>query len=57
MVVLAGSKGRQSTIENIETRAGYFTSAIAAAIAADRAKTDQDHSGLIDLRELYTAVK
>jgi uncharacterized caspase-like protein len=57
MVVLASSKGRQSSLENSESGAGYFTSAIAAAIAGGRVKHDRDQSGLIDLSELYSAVK
>lgn len=57
MVVLAGSKGRQLSYENAQAGGGVFTAAIAAAISDARAAHDRDKSGLIDLGELYTAVK
>ena len=57
MVVLAGSKGRQFSEENAKAGGGVFTAAIAAAISEERATHDLDRSGLIDLGELYTAVK
>jgi hypothetical protein len=49
MVVLAGSKGRQSSLEDPDTQGGFFTIALAEAIATRR--------GLIDLSALYAAVK
>ena len=57
MVVLAGSKGRQFSHEDAKIGGGVFTAAIAAAISESRATYDRDRSGLIDLGELYTAVK
>ncbi len=55
MVVLAASKGKQNSNEDAE--GGFFTSAIAAAITTKRRATDTDGNGVIDLRELYRAVK
>jgi hypothetical protein len=55
MVVLAGSKGRQLSHENRQAGGGLFTAAIAERIAEGR--TAHGHSSLIDLGELYTAVK
>jgi hypothetical protein len=57
MIVLAASKGRQSSQEAPNGGGGRFTNAIVAAISGDRAKYDRDRSGLIDLRELYSGVK
>jgi uncharacterized caspase-like protein len=57
MVILAGSKGRQFSYENAKAGGGIFTAAIAAAISEARSTYDRDRNGLIDLGELYTAVK
>ena len=57
IVVLAGSKGRQFSQEAAAAGGGVFTAAVAAAISEARATHDRDRSGLIDLSELYTAVK
>jgi hypothetical protein len=57
MVVLAGSKGRQFSLENPNANGGLFTAAIVSVIDGQRALHDRDHSGLIDLGELYAAVK
>jgi uncharacterized caspase-like protein len=57
MVVLAASKGRQLSHENREAGGGLFTVAFAQAIADERTKYDRDKSGLIDLGELYVAIK
>lgn len=55
MVVLAASKGRQLSQET--SRSGRFTNAFVAALTGERSSVDRDRSGLIDLGELYTAVK
>ncbi len=55
MVVLAGSKGEEASLE--DQNGGLFTQAIAAAISTDRASADLDGNGIIDLGELYYAVK
>jgi uncharacterized caspase-like protein len=56
VVVFAGSKGRQESLE-IGASGGTFTNAIVAAISSERAKHDRDRNGLIDLGELYAAIK
>lgn len=55
MVVLAASKGRQLSHETAE--GGRFTNALVAALTSDRGSVDRDRSGLVDLGELYAAVK
>lgn len=57
MVVLAGSKGRQASLENPATKTGLFTGAIAAALAGQRTRQGRDRQGLLDLGEFYAAVK
>jgi uncharacterized caspase-like protein len=57
MDVLAGSKGRQDSLETPNGRGGMFTNALISVIARERARYDRDKSGLIDLGELYSAVK
>jgi hypothetical protein len=57
IAVLAGSKGRQRSYESDQAGAGLFTAAVADAIAKRPATSDRRHSGLINLSELYTAVK
>jgi len=55
IILLAASKGRQSSGET--PMGGRFTLAIDAALTRNRDNTDIDHNGIIDLRELYAAVK
>jgi hypothetical protein len=57
MVVLAGSKGRQLSLEDPKTKGGLFTTALVNAIAAERTRRDREHTGLVDLGGLYSAVK
>ncbi len=57
LVVLAASKGRQFSEEIGKGGGGRFTNALVAAITSERASYDTDHSGLIDLGELYSGVK
>ena len=57
LVVLAASKGRQLSLENPAFGGGLFTSAIVEVLTKNRALYDTDHSGLIDLSELYRGVK
>jgi hypothetical protein len=57
LIVLAASKGRQLSQEIANGGGGRFTNAIVAALTTERAKYDRDHSGLIDLGELYSGVK
>jgi hypothetical protein len=55
--VLAASKGRQLSNEKADGGGGEFTNALVAALTNERATADRDRSGLIDLGELYYAVK
>jgi uncharacterized caspase-like protein len=57
LVVLAASKGRQLSEEDAAFGGGLFTSAIVDVLTTNRALYDTDHSGLIDLSELYRGVK
>jgi Caspase domain len=57
LVMLAASKGRQLSQEIANGGGGRFTNAIVAAITNERASYDSDHSGLVDLGELYAGVK
>jgi uncharacterized caspase-like protein len=57
LIVLAASKGRQLSQEIANGGGGRFTNAVVAAITKERASYDRDHSGLIDLGELYAGVK
>ncbi|MCQ0988941.1 caspase family protein [Jiella marina] len=57
VVVFAASKGRQAAVESDEAKGGYFTRAIEAALVADRATTDRNGNGAIEISELYGAVK
>jgi hypothetical protein len=52
MVVLAGSKGRQSTEENSAVGGGIFTTAMVAVIDDSQRK-----NGLIDLSDFYATVR
>jgi hypothetical protein len=55
MVVVAASKGRQ--LSNEVASGGLFTTELAAAITSKRKAADVDGNGVIDLGELYRAVK
>jgi uncharacterized caspase-like protein len=57
MIVLAASKGRQESQELGNGQGGIFTNALISVIADDRQRYDRDSSGLIDLGELYSALK
>jgi hypothetical protein len=57
MVILAAAKGRQESQELPDGKGGQFTNALVHAVTAARGSTDADRSGLLDLREVYGAVK
>ncbi|MBZ0149358.1 MAG: caspase family protein, partial [Pseudorhodoplanes sp.] len=57
IVVFAGSKGRQPSQETDNGSGGRFTNAVVAAISSERSRHDLDRSGLMDLHEIYSAVK
>lgn len=55
ITVIAASKGRQNSEET--SLGGYFTNEIIRAVAVERAKTDTNGNGAIELAELYGAIK
>jgi hypothetical protein len=55
MIILASSKARQTSGE--DRNGGYFTSAMVAALTSERDAADRNKSGLLDVGELYQAVK
>ena len=57
MLVLAASKGRQSSYEGESWGGGVFTSALIDAIQRDRQRYDLDRNGAIEASELYYALK
>jgi hypothetical protein len=57
LIVLAASKGRQSSIEDPASGGGLFSSAVTEVIGKNRMNFDRDGSGLIDLAEFYRGVK
>jgi hypothetical protein len=57
IVVIAASKGRQLSEEDPQRGGGLFTAALVDAIVRDREKVQRAESALIDLGELYSAVK
>ncbi|MDX2203746.1 MAG: caspase family protein [Hyphomicrobiaceae bacterium] len=57
MLVLAASKGRQSSYEDQRWGGGLFTHALVEALQAQRASYDIDRDGAIAVSELYRALK
>jgi uncharacterized caspase-like protein len=59
MVVMAASKGRQFSFEDIDFGDGHgaFNYAITQALKAERQATDVNQNGIIELSELYRSVK
>lgn len=57
ITVIAASKGRQNSQEEVNLGGGLFTNAILQAVINDRAKTDSNGNGVIELSELYGSVK
>ena len=55
ITVIAAAKGRQFSFE--ENRAGRFTTALVRAITTNRKLIDTNRNGVIELAELYGAVK
>lgn len=56
-VVIAASKGRQSSFESQGLGGGAFTSAALRILVGDRATTDLDGNGTVELSEFYGALK
>lgn len=57
LVVLAASKGRQTSIEGPKLKGGIFTSALSESITAGFKAIDTNANGTIELSELYGAIK
>ena len=57
MLVLAASKGRQLSQEDVKWDGGVFTYALIQALQNRRADYDIDHDGAIDISELYRALR
>lgn len=55
ITVIAAAKGRQDSLE--ADSGGYFTNAIIRAVSGDRRLSDSNGNGVIELAELYAAVK
>ncbi len=55
--VVAAAKGRQESFEEPALGGGVFTSAIVKAIVSNRAATDTNSNGTIELSELYSKIK
>jgi Caspase domain len=55
--VIAAAKGRQESFEDNRLGGGLFTSAIVKAITSQRAATDTNQNGVIELSELYSKIK
>jgi hypothetical protein len=56
-VVFAASKGRESSYESPTVRGGVFSAAFADVVANERAKHDTNHNGVIEVSELFVAIK
>jgi len=57
ITVIAGSKGRQFSQERSSLGGGVFSSALVAAMSEGFAHADTNANGVIELTELYAAVK
>jgi hypothetical protein len=57
IAVIAAAKGRQESKELPSKGGGYFTNAIIDALTKSRARTDLNGNGVIELSELYGAIK
>jgi len=57
VLVLAASKGRQTSRENAKWGGGIFTYALTRVLTADRAASDTNGNGALEISELYGAVK
>jgi hypothetical protein len=57
-IALSAHRGRfEASLEGSAFGGGLFTSAIVEVLTKNRALYDTDHSGLVDLSELYRGVK
>ena len=57
VVVFAGSKGREYSLEAPETGGGMFSAALSLALANGGQSTDTNRNGILEASEIYAAVK
>jgi uncharacterized protein len=57
LIVLAASKGRQESEEMAATGGGVFTQSLARILGPERVKADTNGDGLLDVSEIYRAVR
>jgi uncharacterized caspase-like protein len=57
LIVFAASKGRQESEEMAATGGGVFTQSLARILGPERAKADTNGDGLLDVSEIYRAVR
>jgi hypothetical protein len=57
IVVFAAAKGRQYSFESRSIKGGYFTHFLSRILTTDRARYDLNHDGIIEISELYLALK
>ncbi len=57
MLVLAASKGRQTSAEDKKWDGGIFTYALIEALQSKRSTYDLDHDGAIEISELYQGLR
>ena len=57
ILVIAASKGRQYSEERSELNGGVFTTTLARLLGDKRASTDGNHNGVLELSEIYGALK
>jgi uncharacterized caspase-like protein len=57
MLLLAASKGRQPSLEDPQWGGGIFTHALVEVIQNDRRRYNSNRSGVLDVSELFRAVR
>lgn len=57
MLVLAASKGRQTSLEMADRGGGVFTQTLASIVSSERGQHDLDGNGVIEASELYRGLK
>lgn len=57
ILVFAAAKGRQFSYENASIKGGYFTYFLCRILTKDRARHDLNKNGILEISELYLALK
>jgi hypothetical protein len=57
VVVFAASKGRELSYESLTVRGGVFSAAFADVVANERPEHDTNRNGVIEVSELFVAIK